>query len=69
MIRSTLILAVLMLVAHSIVFTQESDYHYPFDGSVQNVSPNMAFTGSYGEFSYGADRTGKVNASIYFEKL
>lgn len=66
MFRTTFTLAVLMLSVHASASAQEPDYHYPFDGSVENVSANPAFTGSYGAFAYGPDRAGKANASIYF---
>lgn len=66
MFRCFFVLA-LFLAAFSIAAqAQDPDYQYPFDGSVQNVSSNPAFTGSYGAFAYGSDRDGKADASIYF---
>ncbi len=66
MFRCFFVLA-LFLAAFSVAAqAQDPDYHYPFDGSIQNVSSNPAFTGSFGTFAYGPDRDGMPNASIYF---
>lgn len=67
MFRATLALALLMIVVGVSATAQEPDYHYPFDGSIQNVSSKPAFTGSNGAFAYGTDRAGNANASIYFQ--
>lgn len=66
MFRVLFTLAVLTVVGHGIAVAQAPDYHYPFDGSVENVSSNPVKTGAYGIYAYGPDRDGNPNASIYF---
>lgn len=67
MFRVTLSLALLMIAAGGSATAQEPDYHYPFDGSVENVTSNPALAGSNGSIAYGSDRAGNANASIYFQ--